>query len=106
MLDQIDWKKIDGLLPVIIQDANTMVVLMLGYMNREALQKSLEEGVVTFFSRTRQCLWTKGKNSGHYLRIKQHNLDCDNDALLIQVEATSPVCHRNTTSCFENKGNT
>lgn len=91
----------DGLLPVIIQDAVTSKVLMLGYMNREAFEKSAAEGRVTFFSRSRQCLWTKGETSGNYLYIQQMYKDCDSDTLLIKANPAGPVCHRGTTSCFD-----
>lgn len=101
MIDKVDWDKINGLLPVIIQDATAGTVLMLGYMNPEALEKSLKEGIVTFFSRTKNRLWTKGESSGNFLRIQECALDCDNDALIIFVEPTGPTCHLNRDSCFE-----
>lgn len=91
----------DGLLPVIIQDINTLRVLMLGYMNREAYQKTLDTGMVTFYSRTRQTLWTKGETSGHFLEVVEMYQDCDNDTLLIQAIPHGPTCHRGTTSCFD-----
>ena len=91
----------DGLLPVIVQDATTLKVLMLGYMNREAFEKSQSEGRVTFYSRTRNCLWTKGETSGNYLNIKQMFVDCDSDTLLVQAIPVGPTCHRGTTSCFD-----
>jgi len=91
----------DGLVPVIVQDATTLKVLMLGYMNAEALAKSQEEGRVTFFSRTRQCLWTKGETSGNYLYIEDIFVDCDSDTLLIKANPVGPTCHRGTTSCFD-----
>ena len=91
----------DGLLPVIIQDAATLKVLMLGYMNREAYNKTVAEGRVTFFSRTRNQLWTKGETSGHYLLVKDMYADCDNDTLLVKAEPIGPTCHRGTTSCFD-----
>lgn len=103
MIDKIDWAKIDGLLPVIIQDEREGIVLMLGYMNREALEKSLQEGLVTFFSRSKNRLWTKGERSSHFLRIKQIALDCDQDALIMMVEPLGPTCHRNSASCFDKK---
>lgn len=101
MIDKVDWNKLNGLLPAIIQDASTGTVLMLGYMNPEALEKSIKEGIVTFFSRTRQCLWTKGRTSGKILKIQGYSLDCDNDALVVLVEPTGPTCHRETYSCFD-----
>lgn len=91
----------DGLLPVIIQDSCTLKVLMLGYMNEEAFEKSAAEGRVTFYSRSRQCLWTKGETSGNYLTIKEMYADCDNDTLLIKAVPAGPTCHRGTTSCFD-----
>lgn len=100
--DDLNLKKCaDGLLPVIVQDAVTLKVLMLGYMNREAYEKSLAEGRVTFYSRSRNCLWTKGETSGNYLTIKDLYLDCDNDTLLIKAIPAGPTCHRGTTSCFD-----
>lgn len=91
----------DGLLPVIVQDATTLKVLMLGYMNREAFEKSVAQGRVTFFSRTRNQLWTKGETSGHYLIIKDMYADCDGDTLLVKAKPIGPTCHRGTTSCFD-----
>ena len=91
----------DGLLPVIVQDATTLKVLMLGYMNREAYDRTTNEGRVTFFSRTRNTLWTKGETSGHYLLVKDMYADCDSDTLLIKAEPIGPTCHRGTTSCFD-----
>ena len=91
----------DGLLPVIVQDAVTLKVLMLGYMNREAYDKTVAEGRVTFFSRSRNCLWTKGETSGHYLNVESMYVDCDADALLIKANPIGPTCHRGTTSCFD-----
>ncbi len=91
----------DGLLPVIVQDAITLKVLMLGYMNAEAFDKSVAEGVVTFWSRTRQCLWTKGETSGNYLHIVKMYPDCDADTLLVQARPDGPTCHRGTTACFD-----
>ena len=91
----------DGLLPVIVQDATTLKVLMLGYMNREAYDKTVKEGRVTFFSRTRNTLWTKGETSGHFLLVKEMYADCDSDTLLIKAEPIGPTCHRGTTSCFD-----
>ena len=91
----------DGLLPVIIQDATTLKVLMLGYMNEEAFEKSAAEGRVTFWSRSRQALWTKGETSGNFLHIVEMFPDCDNDTLLIKARPDGPTCHRGTTSCFD-----
>ena len=91
----------DGLLPVIIQDATTLKVLMLGYMNEEAFEKSAAEGRVTFWSRSRQALWTKGETSANFLHIVEMFPDCDNDTLLIKARPDGPTCHRGTTSCFD-----
>jgi len=91
----------DGLIPVIVQDCSTLKVLMLGYMDAEALEKSQDEGRVTFFSRSRQALWTKGETSGNFLNIKDIYVDCDSDTLLIKAEPVGPTCHRGTTSCFD-----
>ena len=91
----------DGLLPVIVQDATTLKVLMLGYMNREAYDKTVEERRVSFFSRTRNTLWTKGETSGNFLLVKDMYADCDMDTLLVKAEPIGPTCHRGTTSCFD-----
>ena len=91
----------DGLLPVIIQDATTLKVLMLGYMDRAAFDKTVEEGRVTFFSRSKQRLWTKGETSGNFLTVKKMFIDCDGDTLLIQADPAGPTCHRGTTACFD-----
>lgn len=101
MLNEVDWDKVDGLLPAIIQDAEKGTVLMLGYMNRDALEKTLNEGIVTFYSRTKNRLWTKGETSGHFLNVKRCVLDCDRDTLLVTVQPDGVVCHRNTPSCFD-----
>ena len=91
----------DGLLPVVVQDAVKLKVLMLGYMNAEAYDKTVATGRVTFFSRTRQCLWTKGETSGHYLEVVSQHVDCDADTLLIRAIPHGPTCHRGTTACFD-----
>ena len=91
----------DGLLPVVVQDCVTLRVLMLGYMNREAFERTQAEGRVTFFSRSRQTLWTKGETSGNYLLVKDMYADCAGDTLLIQATPIGPTCHRGTTSCFD-----
>lgn len=96
----INFEKGDGLVPAVIQDSSTMQVLMVGYMNEEAYNKTVSEGRVTFFSRSRQRLWTKGETSGNYLEVKEILPDCDNDALLIMVDPAGPVCHTGTNSCF------
>lgn len=91
----------DGLLPVVIQDATNLKVLMLGYMDRAAFEKTMAEGRVTFFSRSRQTLWTKGETSGHWLTVRNLFVDCDGDTLLIQADPAGPICHRGTTACFD-----
>ena len=96
----INFEKGDGLVPAVIQDSATMHVLMVGYMNEDAYRKTVNEGRVTFFSRSRQRLWTKGETSGNFLAVKEILPDCDNDALLIRVEQAGPVCHTGSTSCF------
>ncbi len=94
-------KLADSLLPVIVQDAVTLKVLMLGYMNREAFDRTLETGHVTFWSRTRGQLWTKGETSGHYLELVEMYTDCDSDALLVKANPIGHTCHRGTTACFD-----
>ena len=98
-------KTADGLLPVIIQDADSLKVLMLGYMNQEAFEKTLTEGRVTFYSRTRQTLWTKGETSGNFLHVVEMFADCDGDTLLIKARPDGPTCHRGTTACFDTRDN-
>ena len=97
---QPDFEKCEGLIPAIIQDADTRKVLMLGYMNAEALQKTQDEGRVTFYSRSKQRLWTKGESSGNFLELKDIRIDCDNDTLLIKVNPHGPVCHTGNDTCF------
>ena len=99
----LDFSKNNGLIPVIIQNNETQQVLMLGYMNEEALQKTQNENVVTFFSRSKNRLWTKGETSGNFLKVVSLKEDCDQDSLLIQVIPTGPTCHNGTTSCFANE---
>lgn len=96
----IDFSK--GLVPAIIQDSTTMQVLMVGYMNEEAFNKTVEEKKVTFYSRSKQRLWTKGETSQNYLYVKEIKTDCDNDSLLISVVPAGPTCHTGRTSCFDN----
>lgn len=96
----IDFNKMNGLVPAIIQDARTKNVLMLGFMNEEAYNKTKETGFVTFFSRTRNTLWTKGETSGNYLKVVSTVIDCDKDTLLIQAIPTGPVCHTGAATCF------
>lgn len=96
----INFNKGDGLVPAVIQDSTTMQVLMVGYMNEEAYLKTVSEGRVTFFSRSRQRLWTKGETSGNFLSVVEILADCDQDALLVRVVPAGPVCHLGTYSCF------
>ena len=97
---EIDFNKGDGLVPVIIQDEQTLEVLMLGYMNEEAFAKTKEEKKVTFFSRSKNRLWTKGEESGNFLYVKTIHIDCDNDTLLVKVKPAGPTCHTGSRSCF------
>ena len=99
----IDFTKNNGLLPAIIQDEKTGKVLMLGYMNRESYEKTKATGRVTFFSRSRQALWTKGETSGNFLEVKEILSDCDGDTLLIKVKPTGPTCHTGADTCFNEK---
>lgn len=96
----LDFKKGAGLVPVIIQNHQTLEVLMLGYMNQEAWEKTQEEKLVTFFSRTKNRLWTKGEESGHHLEMVSYAIDCDSDTLLIKVTPSGPTCHTGARSCF------
>ena len=96
----IDFNKMDGLVPAIIQDVTTRKVLMLGYMNEEAYKKTIETGKVTFWSRSRQALWTKGETSGNYLHVVEIKNDCDKDTLLIYVHPQGPVCHTGSDTCW------
>lgn len=96
----IDFEKMGGLVPAIIQDNVTRKVLMLGFMNKEAYDKTVETGKVTFWSRTRNCLWTKGETSGNFLNVKDILLDCDKDTLLIKARPEGPVCHTGADTCW------
>ena len=100
---KIDFTKGNGLVPVVIQDYNSLQVLMVGYMNEEALNKTREEKKVTFFSRSKNRLWTKGETSGNYLYVIEISADCDNDSILIKADPVGPVCHTGSTSCFGNE---
>ena len=100
----LNWEKGDGLLPAIVQDASTEQVLMLGYMNAESLTKTQKTGLVTFYSRSRETLWTKGETSGNTLKLVSLEADCDQDTLLVRAVPTGPTCHEGTTSCFGDKG--
>lgn len=99
-IKQLDFNKMGGLVPAIVQDCETQKVLMLGFMNEEAVCKTVEMGKVTFFSRTKNRLWTKGEESGHFLLVKSIQKDCDNDTLLIQATPCGPVCHTGADTCF------
>ena len=96
----LNWEKVNGLMPAIIQDHETLEVLMLGYMSKEALEISQSSGFATFYSRTRQTLWTKGETSGNKITIKKIIHDCDNDTLLVLAKNSGPTCHLNNNSCF------
>jgi phosphoribosyl-ATP pyrophosphohydrolase/phosphoribosyl-AMP cyclohydrolase len=99
-IERIDWAKCDGLVPVIVQHADTAGVLMLGYMNREALAATLARGRVVFYSRSKRRLWEKGETSGNYLQLVELRADCDADALLLAALPAGPVCHTGSNSCF------
>lgn len=98
--DSINWEKVDGLVPAIVQDAATRQVLMLGYMNAEALEQTIETRKVHFFSRTKQTLWKKGETSGNTFKLVTMSLDCDSDTLLVEVKPKGPACHTGTVTCF------
>ena len=100
MLEKIDFAKGGGLVPVVVQDADTLKVLMLGYMNREALEITRKSGRATFFSRSRNELWEKGETSGNWLEVRDVSADCDNDTLLLKVIPKGPVCHTGNDTCF------
>lgn len=102
-IPKLNWKKLGGLIPVITQDYKSGKVLMLGFMNQEALKKTLKEGKVTYFSRTRKKLWTKGETSGNFQLVKEIFLDCDNDTFLIKVRQVGKACHKGRGSCFFKK---
>lgn len=104
-IEDLNFSKSNGLIPAIIQDVETNKVLMLGYMDQEALDKTIKESVVTFFSRSKQRLWTKGETSGNFLHLHEIRVDCDRDTLLIKATPVGPVCHTGADTCFneENK---
>lgn len=102
---KVDFSKGDGLVPVIVQDGQTLEVLMLGYMNEEAWEKTQRERRVTFFSRSKSRLWTKGEESGHYLEVQDIHVDCDQDTILIKATPLGPTCHTGSRSCFSTKQN-
>lgn len=99
----LDFDKVNGLIPSIVQDVESNLVLMLGYMNQEALDKTLETKLVTFFSRTKNRIWTKGETSGHFLHLDSITVDCDNDTLLVKAKPVGPVCHTGNDTCFDEK---
>ena len=101
LAERINWDKVDGLVPAIVQDFQSSQVLMMGYMNQDALAKTGETGQVTFFSRTKERLWTKGETSGNVLQLVNMSLDCDNDTLLVKVNPIGPTCHLGTTTCWD-----
>ena len=101
----IDFNKTDGLVPVVIQDDQTLEVLMLGYMNQEAYDKTVREKIVTFYSRSKQRLWTKGETSNNFLHVKSVAVDCDNDTILIKAKPNGPTCHTGSRSCFDTEYN-
>ena len=100
---QLDFDKLNGLLPAIVQDADTGAVLMLGFMNRQAWEKTLGLGMVTFYSRTRNALWTKGETSGNFLEVREIFSDCDSDTVLIRAIPHGPTCHTGSSTCFTNR---
>jgi phosphoribosyl-AMP cyclohydrolase len=102
-VEKLDWKKMDGLIPVVVQEANTKEVLMLAYAKKEALEKTLKTGLATYWSRSRKELWVKGETSGHTQKIKSVSADCDYDTLLYIVEQKGPACHTGSHNCFYNK---
>lgn len=102
-INSLDFKKSNGLIPCVVQDAQTLVVLMLGFMNEEALKKTLLEKRITFYSRSKQRLWTKGETSGNYLTLVDIKQDCDNDTLLIKAKPKGAVCHKGDDTCFAEK---
>ncbi|MGY6561916.1 MAG: bifunctional phosphoribosyl-AMP cyclohydrolase/phosphoribosyl-ATP diphosphatase HisIE [Luteibaculaceae bacterium] len=105
-IEKINFDKLNGLIPAVIQDASTLEVLMLGFMNKEALQKTIDDKKVTFFSRTKNRLWTKGETSGNFLMLKSWQIDCDNDTLLCLVQPMGATCHLGTQTCFGEHSNT
>ena len=102
--EKVDFEKGGGLVPAIVQDADTLQVLMLGYMNAESIAKTTETGLVTFYSRSRKTLWTKGETSGNTLALVSMTVDCDKDTILVKARPTGPTCHEGTVSCFGDEG--
>lgn len=105
LIENLDFTKGDGLIPGVIQDANTLDVLMLGYLNKESIKKTIETGFVTFYSRSKKRLWQKGETSGNKLKLISLSEDCDNDTLLIKAIPSGPVCHTGTKTCFKENDN-
>lgn len=103
LIKQIDWSKNNGLVPAIVQDASTNSILMLGYMNKQALAKTLQTKQVWFYSRSRKCLWQKGETSGNFLNLESIKADCDRDVLLVRAQPVGPTCHTGAYSCFGEK---
>ncbi|HEX5731405.1 MAG TPA: bifunctional phosphoribosyl-AMP cyclohydrolase/phosphoribosyl-ATP diphosphatase HisIE [Blastocatellia bacterium] len=103
MIERVDFDKLDGLVPAVIQDADDGSILMVGFMNPSALERTCDEGRVTFWSRTKERLWQKGETSGNYLDVVTMEIDCDGDTLLIKARPRGPVCHTGTRSCFPNQ---
>ena len=101
--ESLDWEKVNGMMPVIVQNYITGKVLMFAYMTKEALNKTIELGKATFYSRTKQRLWTKGEESEHYLFVKSITTDCDRDTLLLMADPVGPTCHNGTESCFDDQ---
>lgn len=100
-ISQLNFDKLNGLIPAVIQDSKTLKVLMVGFMNKEAAEKTIEKGQVTFFSRTKNRLWTKGEESGNFLNVDQLLIDCDDDTLLVKASPVGPVCHTGADTCFD-----
>jgi phosphoribosyl-AMP cyclohydrolase len=103
LIEKMDWKKMDGLIPVVVQDVNTKALLMLAYANKEALEKTINTGFAHYWSRSRQELWKKGETSGHTQKIKRVVADCDFDALMYIVEQKGPACHTGDYTCFHHE---
>lgn len=106
IVEHINWEKVNNLVPAIVQDSRTGQVLMLGYMNPESLQQTIDSQKVTFYSRSKQRLWTKGESSGHFLHLERIGYDCDNDTIIVLVNPQGPACHKGTTTCFTTNFNT
>lgn len=100
-VQSIHFDKLNGIVPCVVQDSSTRTVLMLGFMTEEALRKTMAEGRVTFYSRSKKRLWTKGESSGHYLQLEDIKLDCDKDTLLVMVRPSGPTCHTGADTCFD-----